>query len=91
MKKILVLALGAILFVSCGERQTKLFNGKDLTGWTFRLAPDSDVKADDVFGVGDGVIRISVISDGSDGEGVSAAADGEGPGSGIFRELMPRR
>ena len=59
MKKILVLALGALLFVSCGERQTKLFNGKDLTGWSFSLAPDSDVEADDVFGVENGVITIA--------------------------------
>ena len=59
MKKILVLALGALLFASCGERQTQLFNGKDLTGWSFSLAPDSEVAADAVFGVKDGVITIA--------------------------------
>ena len=59
MKKILALALVAFLSFSCGERQTKLFNGKDLTGWSFRLAPDSDAEADDVFDVEDGVITIS--------------------------------
>ena len=59
MKKILVLALGALLFASCGERQTQLFNGKDLTGWSFSLAPDSDAEADDVFGVENGVITIA--------------------------------
>ena len=59
MKKILVLALGALLFASCGERQTALFNGKDLTGWSFSLAPDSEVGADAVFGVKDGVITIT--------------------------------
>ena len=59
MKKILVLALGALLFASCGERQTQLFNGKDLTGWSFSLAPDSEVGADAVFGVKDGVITIA--------------------------------
>ena len=59
MKKILVLALAALLFASCGERQTQLFNGKDLTGWSFSLAPDSEVGADAVFGVKDGVITIA--------------------------------
>ena len=59
MKKILVLALGALLFASCGERQTQLFNGKDLTGWSFSLAPDSEVGVDAVFGVKDGVITIA--------------------------------
>ena len=59
MKKILVLALGALLLASCGERETQLFNGKDLTGWSFSLAPDSEVAADSVFGVKDGVITIA--------------------------------
>lgn len=59
MKKILVLALGALLLASCGERETQLFNGKDLTGWSFSLAPDSEVAADAVFGVQDGVITIA--------------------------------
>lgn len=36
-----------------------LFNGKDLSGWSFVLAPDSSVPATDVFGVKDGVITIS--------------------------------
>ena len=59
MKKILVLALGALLLASCGERETQLFNGKDLTGWSFSLAPDSEVAADAVFGVKEGVITIA--------------------------------
>ena len=59
MKKILALALGALLLASCGERQTQLFNGEDLTGWSFSLAPDSEVAADAVFGVKDGVITIA--------------------------------
>ena len=73
MKKILVLALGALLFASCGERETQLFNGKDLTGWSFSLAPDSEVAADAVFGVKDGVITIAgqpfgyMITDGTYG------------------------
>ena len=73
MKKILVLALGALLLASCGERETQLFNGKDLTGWSFSLAPDSEVAADAVFGVKDGVITIAgqpfgyMITDGTYG------------------------
>ena len=59
MKKILALALGALLLASCGERETQLFNGEDLTGWSFSLAPDSEVAADAVFGVEDGVITIA--------------------------------
>ena len=73
MKKIFVLALGALLLASCGERETQLFNGKDLTGWSFSLAPDSEVAADAVFGVKDGVITIAgqpfgyMITDGTYG------------------------
>ena len=54
-----LLILGIFCFLSCGERETKLFNGKNLDGWTFRLAPDSEVPATDVFGVKDGVITIA--------------------------------
>ncbi|NQU25784.1 MAG: DUF1080 domain-containing protein [Candidatus Nealsonbacteria bacterium] len=34
----------------------KLFNGKDLTGWSFR-APNADAKMEDTFSVHDGVLR----------------------------------
>ena len=51
--------LGFLCFLSCAERQTRLFNGKNLDGWAFRLAPDSNVPATQVFGVKDGVITIS--------------------------------
>ena len=54
-----LLILGIFCFLSCGERETKLFNGKNLDGWAFHLAPDSDVPATDVFGVKDGVITIA--------------------------------
>ena len=54
-----LLILGIFCFLSCGERETKLFNGKNLDGWTFHLAPDSDVPAAEVFGVKDGVITIA--------------------------------
>ena len=54
-----LLILGIFCFLSCGERETKLFNGKNLDGWAFHLAPDSTVPATDVFGVKDGVIAIA--------------------------------
>ena len=54
-----LLTLGILCCLSCGERETKLFNGKDLEGWTFHLKADSDVPATDVFGVKDGVITIA--------------------------------
>ena len=54
-----LLTLGLLLCLSCGERETKLFNGKDLTGWTFRVQADSTATAEDVFGVKDGVITIA--------------------------------
>ena len=54
-----LLTLGLLLCLSCGERETKLFNGKDLTGWTFHVQADSTATAEDVFGVKDGVITIA--------------------------------
>ena len=54
-----LLTLGILCCLSCGERETKLFNGKDLEGWNFHLKADSDVPATDVFGVKDGVITIA--------------------------------
>ena len=59
MKKILALSLAVLLLASCGERQTQLFNGKDLSGWVLHVNPESDVPATDVFGVQDGVITIA--------------------------------
>lgn len=54
-----LMTLGLLLCLSCGERETKLFNGKDLTGWTFHVQADSTATAEDVFGVKDGVITIA--------------------------------
>ena len=54
-----LLILGIFCFLSCGERQTKLFNGKDLTGWTFHVQADTIAPAGEVFGVQDGVITIA--------------------------------
>ena len=59
MKKILALALGALVFASCGERQTQLFNGKDLEGWILHVDTASTVPAAEVFAVKDGVISIA--------------------------------
>lgn len=54
-----LLILGLFCFLSCGERQTKLFNGKNLDGWTFHVQADTIAPAGDVFGVQDGVITIA--------------------------------
>ena len=54
-----LMTLGLLLCLSCGERETKLFNGKDLTGWTFHVQADSTATAEDVFSVKDGVITIA--------------------------------
>ena len=54
-----LLILGIFCFLSCGERQTKLFNGKNLDGWTIHLAPDSDVLESLVFCAREGLINIS--------------------------------
>ena len=54
-----LLTLGILCCLSCGPRETKLFNGKNLDGWTFHVNPESDVPATDVFGVKDGVITIA--------------------------------
>ena len=55
----ILLTLCLLCCLSCGERETKLFNGKNLDGWTFHVNPESDVPATDVFGVKDGVITIA--------------------------------
>ena len=55
-----LLILGIFCFLSCGERQTKLFNGKNLDGWTIHLAPDSgNVLESLVFCAKEGLINIS--------------------------------
>lgn len=56
-----ITALLAVLFCSCSGKTEKvqLFNGTDLSGWEFYLAPDSDVKAEDVFTVKDGLIHVT--------------------------------
>ena len=55
-----LLILGIFCFLSCVERQTKLFNGKNLDGWTIHLAPDSgDVLESLVFCAKEGLINIS--------------------------------
>ena len=69
-----LMTLGLLLCLSCGERETKLFNGKDLTGWTFHVQADSTATAEDVFGVKDGVITIA-------GQPFGSTSSGAGPGS----------
>ena len=61
--KFILAALAAAVVASaccdCGKK-TELFNGKDLTGWVCVLDSESDVPADEVFGVENGNIRNSV-------------------------------
>jgi hypothetical protein len=54
-------AMLAVLMTACAgnDGRTELFNGKDLTGWEFVLAPDSAVPATEVYTVKDGNIRIA--------------------------------
>ena len=55
-----LLILSIFCFLSCGERQVKLFNGKNLDGWTIHLAPDSgNVLESLVFCAKEGLINIS--------------------------------
>ena len=54
-----LLILGFFCFLSCGELQTKLFNGKNLDGWTFHIASDSATLASFVFCAKEGLINIS--------------------------------
>jgi len=61
MKKYLFITAVFMVFslLSCQERVTHLFNGKNLDGWTFYLDPSDPTPADQVFGVKDGMITIS--------------------------------
>ena len=54
VSSIIILLACCASMVSCGDKKTLLFNGKNLDGWSFVLAPDSEVPASEVFGVNDG-------------------------------------
>ena len=56
---LLSLLVAGVFFFSCAPKSAvaDLFNGKDLTGWSFVV--DGDTPAADVFSVADGEIRIS--------------------------------
>ena len=56
---IIAIMAAALCCISCGEQKTMLFNGKDLSGWSFVVDPANPVPAEEVFGVKDGVITIS--------------------------------
>ncbi|MDR1779425.1 MAG: DUF1080 domain-containing protein [Tannerella sp.] len=62
MKKIFFQALAILffitLFASCGQKQTALFNGKDLSDWNF-VVDGNSVPAEQVYSVKDGVIEIA--------------------------------
>jgi len=98
MKKIVALSLSVLLLASCGERQTQLFNGKDLSGWVLHVNPESDVPATDVFGVQDGVITITgepfgyMMTEQSFGDyklHVEWRWVGEPSNSGLFQRCIP--
>lgn len=97
-KTIIALAACAICFVSCGERKTNLFNGKNLDGWTFFVNPEAGVPASEVFGVKDGVITISgdpfgfMMTEDSFGDYVLHVEwrwIGEPTNSGLFQRVEP--
>ncbi len=51
----------AVVMTSCGggSEKVELFNGSDLAGWEFYLAPGTEVEASEVFTVADGCIRVA--------------------------------
>lgn len=98
MKRIAAISLAILLLASCGERQTQLFNGKDLSGWVLHVNPESDVPASDVFDVKDGVITIAgepfgyMMTEQSFGDyklHVEWRWVGEPSNSGLFQRCIP--
>lgn len=101
MKKIAIIITfiaGMLCCMSCAEKKTMLFNGKDLSGWSFVVDPDNPVPASEVFGVKDGVITISgkpygfMITDKSFGDYEFHAEwrwIGEPTNSGLFQRVEP--
>jgi len=94
LKYFAVSAFASVALVSCAPQTIDLFNGKDLTGWSF--AVDGEVPSSDVYSVVDGQIRISgqpfgymytdaVYSD-YDLE-VEWAWEGKGTNSGVFLNI----
>lgn len=95
---VIALLIAAMTLISCGERKTMLFNGKNLDGWSFFLDPESSIPASDVFGVKDGVITISgqpygfMVTDESFGDYEFHAEwrwIGEPTNSGLFQRVEP--
>ena len=100
MKKMFFAALlMAAMLVSCGDGgKTQLFNGKELSGWVIYTDPLSEVPAEEVFKVQDGVIRVSGQPWGYMRTAKKYAdytayvefrwADGEGSNSGFFQRVQ---
>lgn len=95
---VIALLIATMTLVSCGERKTMLFNGKNLDGWSFFLDPESSIPASEVFGVKDGVITISgqpygfMVTDESFGDYEFHAEwrwIGEPTNSGLFQRVEP--
>ena len=57
---LLACAVASLMTTACSNdnNREELFNGKDLSGWVLYASPDSDVPANEVFTVGDGVIKV---------------------------------
>ena len=89
----------AALLASCGEdKGTKIFNGRDFTGWVAYTDPSSDVPASQVFTISDGVIHVQGTPWGylrttkKYADYVASVeyrwADGQGSNSGFFQRIQ---
>ena len=58
-KNVILICFTALLAISCSQKKTSLFNGRDLTGWVFVTDPNSPEDASQTFTASDGLIRIS--------------------------------
>ena len=91
-------AMLTALFTSCDGGKEVLFNGQNLDGWVLFVDPTTDVKAEDVFSVKDGVISITGMPYGymrttkKYADYVAHAefrwTDGKGSNSGFFQRVQ---
>ena len=100
MKKLFIAAtMLAAFFTSCGDNGKEvLFNGQDFDGWVLFADPTSDVKAEDIFAVKDGVISVTGVPNGYMRTAKKYAdyvahcefrwTDGKGSNSGFFQRIQ---
>ena len=91
-------AMLTALFTSCDGGKEVLFNGQNLDGWVLFVDPTTDVKAEDVFSVKDGVISVTGMPYGymrtakKYADYVAHAefrwTDGKGSNSGFFQRVQ---